>query len=593
MSFKKWIAFLTAGTLAAGAVTVGTAVTETQAEAADGAYKIMCVGDSITHGYINGDNGYRKYLCHYLQQNDISYDMVGPENGWTETATYNWNGTTITYDPQHCGYSGYAIRQYGGRSGIYETLFGSGNHIQTYDPDMVLLMIGTNDLLDARLEKTNNLDSITDSASALERLEYLVDEILANFDETDTLILGSVPYIDTDVCGSWVSSYGYLLGVDTSNSAELLAAVSGCVDTYNAGVKALASEKKSAGYNVEFCDINSVVDIKSGLYDGCHPNEAGYAEMGLLWANTISSYLGENPIQTTPGTTTTTAATTTVSVDCESSTVSTTTTTETTNSSTTTTVTIPSSEGDIHLTDVVIGETYDLSAYDGITGISVVFDSEDSNIGGKFVLGNWAATKDYSAADLVNNTLTVAVDGDYDQMTIYRWNGTAGIKEVILHFADSETTTDTTTTTEQTTTTTEETTTEKTTTTTEETTTERTTTTTVTTTTIMTTDDTQPTTTESTTTETTTTESVTTESTTTEATTTESVTTTTSTDEGRTGDVNGDGAVSLLDVVYMRKFIAGSISKEGVVLENCDMDKDGKVNIFDATRLIMYIIDAV
>ena len=50
MSFKKWMAFLTAGTIAAGAVTVGTAVTETQADAADSAYKIMCVGDSITHG---------------------------------------------------------------------------------------------------------------------------------------------------------------------------------------------------------------------------------------------------------------------------------------------------------------------------------------------------------------------------------------------------------------------------------------------------------------------------------------------------------------------------------------------------------------
>ena len=108
----------------------------------------------------------------------------------------------------------------------------------------------------------------------------------------------------------------------------------------------------------------------------------------------------------------------------------------------------------------------------------------------------------------------------------------------------------------------------------------------------MTTDDTQPTTTKLTTTDSTT-KITASETTTTQPVTTESVTTTATTDEGRTGDVNGDGSVSLLDVIYMRKFIAGSISKEGIILENCDMDKDGKVNIFDATRLMMYIIEAV
>lgn len=569
MNFKKWISFLTAGTLAAGAVTVSTAVTETKADAADdSAYKIMCVGDSITHGYINGDNGYRKYLCHYLQQNDISYDMVGPENNWTDSTTYNWNGTSITYDPAHCGYSGYAIRQYSGRSGIYETLFGNGNQIDNYDPDMVLLQIGTNDLLDARLDKTSNGDSVTDSASALERLEFLVDEILGSLDSTDTLFLASVPDIDAEIRADWLGSYGYILGVDTSDTAALKAKVDSCVDTYNAGVKALVSEKKSAGYNVEFCDINSVVDVKAGLEDGVHPNEAGYAEMGLLWANTISSYLGENPVVTNPATTTTTTATTVSSSTSGTSTVSTTSATKTTTQSsiTTTATTIQNSEGDVHLTDVVAGEVYDLSAYDGITAISVVFDAEDEYIGGKFVLGNWEVSKDYSAADFVNNTLTVAVDGEYDQMTIFKWNGTAGIKEVILHFADSTTTTESSASTTVTTTTT--TTTES-----------KTTTSTLTT----TTEETKLTTTTTSAAETTTTI----ETTTTEATTTDV------TDYSLTGDVNGDEQVSLLDVIYLRKYIAGSISKEGVILENCDMDKDGKVNIFDAVRLMMYIVDAL
>ena len=99
------------------------------------------MGDSITHGYINGDNGYRKYFCYGLQQNGITnFDMVGPNNNWSDSATYDWNGTTITYDPAHAGYSGYAIQKIGSRQGLQETIFDttyvngdvSGNMMEAY-----------------------------------------------------------------------------------------------------------------------------------------------------------------------------------------------------------------------------------------------------------------------------------------------------------------------------------------------------------------------------------------------------------------------------------------------------------------------------
>ncbi len=137
--------------------------------------KILAVGDSITHGYINSDNGYRKYFQYYLNENGISnFDMVGPNNSWSNSSTYSWNGKTIKYDPQHAGYSGYAIQQIPGRSGIRETIFNSsynnngvsGNMLEAYDPNVVMLQIGTNDLLDCQGE------------GAPERLEALVDMIL-------------------------------------------------------------------------------------------------------------------------------------------------------------------------------------------------------------------------------------------------------------------------------------------------------------------------------------------------------------------------------------------------------------------------------
>ncbi len=328
MNMKKLLASLTAGSLCLGAA----AVLPKSTSAADTQYRIMCVGDSITHGYINGDNGYRKYLCYYLQQNGISYDMVGPENGWTDAATYNWNGTTITYDPQHCGYSGYSTMSYSGRTGIYETLFGGSNLMETYDPDMVLLQIGTNDLLDASLDIRTGVGDIRETTTALDRLETVVDKILENMDSTDVLFVTTVPDIDANTCASWVSSYQWTFGI---TAEEIPAKVQECVDSYNAGVKALVAEKQAAGKNVQLGDINSVVDYTAGdLEDGCHPSEQGYAKMGAHWAEQITAYLGG---ETTPPATEETTESTTESDVAETETTPSETTAEPTETTTETT----------------------------------------------------------------------------------------------------------------------------------------------------------------------------------------------------------------------------------------------------------------
>lgn len=330
---------------------------DVHAEDSEKTYKIMCMGDSITHGYIDSNNGYRKYLCYYLQQNNISYDMVGAENNWTNEATYDWNGTTITYDPAHCGYSGYAIQKYNGREGLYETLFNNNNLIASNDPDIMILQIGTNDLLDARLNVTENMGDITSQTTALQRLEGLVDEIITNMDATDMLFLASVPDIDAEIRSDWLGAYGWITGVDTNNKIELQAKVDEYVNTYNAGVKALVDKKKSEGVNIGFADVNGVVDMKSGLYDGVHPNETGYNAMGKLWGDTIKNYLdGMGTVETnTTETTTTTTETSTISstttTDTITKTTETSTTSDTTTTDTTKTTTETSTTSDTTTTD--------------------------------------------------------------------------------------------------------------------------------------------------------------------------------------------------------------------------------------------------
>lgn len=296
--------------------------------------RILAMGDSITDGYINGDNGYRKYLCYNLQQQGFTdFDMVGPKNNWTDIATYDYNGTTITYDPAHAGYSGYAIQAIGGRSGIQETVFDqtyygsdgtTGNMLEVYDPDMVLLQIGTNDLLDAQGE------------GAPERLEELVDKIALYLDEDDVLFLASVPDIDVEVRNDWLGNYQWTYNIPSysEDPETYVATVEHCVDAYNTAVKSLVEKKQSEGMNIRFADINSVVDMKTGLHDGVHPNEDGYACMGRYWSEQILTYLNEAGPTTTTVTTTATAASTTATEE-----KSTETSAETTSTSEETTVT--------------------------------------------------------------------------------------------------------------------------------------------------------------------------------------------------------------------------------------------------------------
>ncbi len=339
---RRFTAFATAGiTLLTAGLSAFTAVPDEISASTTDDIRIMAIGDSITDGYgITGS--YRKYLDYALTQKGYSTDFVGIKDEYDVTFTYN--GESYTYDNANVGYSGYAIQAYNGRSGIYETLFNGWNVISDKDPDIILLQIGTNDLLDARLEPLSNAGDITATTSALERLESLVMEIIANMDDTDMLFLASVPYIDAEVRYDWLGNYGWNLGYDTSGpNAELTAYVQECVDTYNAGVETLAESLAAQDYNVGFSDINSKVDMKTQLADGVHPNESGYESMGLHWAEVIGTYLEGGNITTQPTTTSTTTSTststTTTTTTSTETTTTTTTSTETTTTTTTTTTT--------------------------------------------------------------------------------------------------------------------------------------------------------------------------------------------------------------------------------------------------------------
>lgn len=537
---KKTMAGLLAATILLGATSVLQAVQIEPVSAASDPVKIIAMGDSITHGYINGDNGYRKYFCYGLQQNGITdFNMVGPNNDWTDSTTYDWNGTTITYDPAHAGYSGYAIQKIGSRQGLQETIFDttytdgdvSGNMMKVYQPDVIMLQIGTNDVLDAQLTGIGD------------RLEELVDKLIPYVSgDGQVLYLASIPDIDAAKKYDWLGAYQWTYGVSYESDPEkFVATVQAAVDDYNTIVKNLVAKKQAEGAHIEFSDINSTIDISAGdLEDGVHPNEQGYAKMGQYWSNLLTETYFHGTV--TPTTTTTTTATTTTTTETTTTTTTTGTTTatdstpaETTTSAQTTTTepqTNPSGDSAFTLTDVAFDTDIDLQPYSDITSIDVIFSAADgASYNGSVTFDGWNEATSFTSADLKNQTLTVTPSKDYDKMTVHKYFGDVTLEKVIVHTKGSAVSTTTTETA------------------------------------VITTE-------AKTTTETTTT--------TMPAVTTTMVTTVT---EAVNGDVNGDGTTDLTDLVLLQKYLVRKGTLTAEQSSRADLNADHVLNVVDAMLL--------
>ena len=230
-----------------------------QSSAAD-TIKIMPLGDSITYGMAD-EGGYRKYLSYFLQQKGYTnVDLVGPEG--KDSATFNYNGKSVTYDDNHAGYSGYTITNlpggwFGQLNGILETMQ-SGDYITKYSPDIILLQIGTNDV---------NNGHVTDSE---EHLHTLLDYLREKMPSDGKIFLTTIPDLGNSGWGN--------------NSSK-----NGDIAKYNELVKKVANEYSSK--NVIYADIHSVIDGTKDLADGVHPNAGGYEKMGKYWLEQIEGYL--------------------------------------------------------------------------------------------------------------------------------------------------------------------------------------------------------------------------------------------------------------------------------------------------------------
>ena len=327
---KKWKVFLTAAALAFTALP-GVISRNGSAVAAD-TIKIMPVGDSITNG--DGDEGgYRKFLDYTLKQKGISFDLVGPNSNWN--ASFNYNGQNVQYDGDHAGFSGYQIKevpswgqQQGGKGSLYNELK-NNNRIKQYSPDIILLIIGTNDMTANR-----SMDACAND------LRDLVNYMLTDMAPGGVVFMGSIPEF---------TMYG-------GNPTKIA--------NYNNTVKSVAEGFQNDGKNVRFADVHGCLDGMNDIGgDNLHPSRGGYEKMGKFWAETIEEYLKSN-VETTTTTTTTTTETTTTTTTTETTTTTTTTTTTETTTESTTEAKISDLKGDVDCSgDVKIADAVLLARY--------------------------------------------------------------------------------------------------------------------------------------------------------------------------------------------------------------------------------------
>ncbi|MBI4396844.1 MAG: DNRLRE domain-containing protein [Elusimicrobia bacterium] len=206
--------------------------------AAGAVARLMPLGDSITDG-VAVPGAYRVELWNKFVTDGLNVDFTGSLS----------NGPDSLVDKNHEGHSGYRIDQ------IAASVSG---WLAAAPPDMVLLLIGTNDMI-------QNYQV----ADAPARLDSLISRIATERPGAHILV-GSIPP---------------LADAAANNRAV----------TYNAAIPGIVDAQRALGRNVRFVDIFSSLTV-GDLYDGKHPTAEGCAKMADAWHPAVRAALTPTPL---------------------------------------------------------------------------------------------------------------------------------------------------------------------------------------------------------------------------------------------------------------------------------------------------------
>jgi lysophospholipase L1-like esterase len=196
--------------------------------------KVMPLGDSITDGYLV-PGGYRIQLWKDTVNNGLTVDFVGSLS----------NGSADLGDKNHEGHSGWRIDQLDANINAW---------MDAYNPQIVLLHIGTNDI-------TQNYDL----ANAPSRLSALIDKICAKLPTSGKLYVAKIiPEVGTDLNQKVIN--------------------------FNNQIPGIVQNKVNQGKLVYVVDMYGALTT-ADLADTVHPNATGYNKMGDVWFNAVRNDL--------------------------------------------------------------------------------------------------------------------------------------------------------------------------------------------------------------------------------------------------------------------------------------------------------------
>jgi lysophospholipase L1-like esterase len=208
-----------------------------------GPVRILPLGASITYGYEYGS--YRARLWDLLTADGYEIDFVGSLN----------NGPGDLPDRDHEGHRGWRIGQIEERAAGW---------VDEHDPDVVLLHIGTNDLVQGA--------SAQEAASSM---DSLLDTLTTAKPEMAVIVSTLIPLHAGDA--TWRET--------------------------NAAFARLVAERAAAGERVLLADMGAGgPQAGDQIPDGVHPSGEGYALMAQVWHPVVVKALGGQPGRTPAGT---------------------------------------------------------------------------------------------------------------------------------------------------------------------------------------------------------------------------------------------------------------------------------------------------
>ncbi len=227
---------------------------------ADATVNILPLGDSITRGGTSADSPYPSYrylLWNYLKTGGYDVNFIGS----TTFPTFS----SFSFDQNHEGHGGYTTATELSGDSSDDSQAKLSNWLKLYTPDIVLLHIGTNDVIQQ-----------VPVSQRLSNVGQIIDTLRADNPNVKILLAQIIPTGDTF----------------RNQNSGLIA--------YNNAIPALAAQKSTTQSPVIVVDQYSGYNgFSDNQYDGIHPKTSGEKKMADRWYAALVPLLGGGSV--TPG----------------------------------------------------------------------------------------------------------------------------------------------------------------------------------------------------------------------------------------------------------------------------------------------------